>query len=175
MEPETLHPAHWTEAVTCVCGAVVRSEHHMALHVAGDVHGERMEARGFVRRHQELDGFEMPDRSPVREVVGITNAEHGAWVHVRLRELLAMSPAELNALEARHRAAGYGRASAAVDTLGSMAPVAAPITAWEHCDACGADLPAGSMTEHRARAADVSVWSLCRARIENAAMEVMAA
>ena len=82
------------------------------------------------------------------------------------RRLLRMSPAELAAVDARHRAAGYGcepSKDALAGAISARAPVpyAGPLV---RCT-CGAEMPARLLAECAARAANPSVWSLHRERM----------
>jgi len=82
------------------------------------------------------------------------------------RRLLRMSRAELDALDAKHRASGYGIAPSP-DALAGAISACAPVPCAEplvRCT-CGAEMPARILEECAARAADPSVWSLHRERL----------
>ena len=82
------------------------------------------------------------------------------------RRFLRMSRAELDAVDARHRAAGYCRPPSP-DALAGAISACAPVPCAEplvRCT-CGAEMPARLLDECVARAADPSVWSLHRERL----------
>ena len=86
------------------------------------------------------------------------------------RRFLRMSRAELDAVDARHRAAGYGRPPSP-DALAGAISTCAPVLCAEplvRCT-CGAEMPARLLEECAARAADPSVWSLHRERMRGGA------
>jgi len=87
------------------------------------------------------------------------------------RRFLRMSRAELDAVDARHRAAGYGRPPSP-DALAGAISTCAPVLCAEplvRCT-CGAEMPARLLEECAARAADPSVWSLHRERMRGGAL-----
>ena len=82
------------------------------------------------------------------------------------RRLLRMSPAELAAVDARHRAAGYGcepSKDALAGAISARAPVpyAGPLV---RCS-CGAEMPERLIAECVARAANPAEFSLHRERL----------
>jgi len=84
--------------------------------------------------------------------------------------LLRASPTELDALDAKHRAAGYCRPPSP-DALAGAISACAPVPCAEplvRCS-CGAEMPARLLDECAARAADPSVWSLHRERMRGGA------
>lgn len=84
--------------------------------------------------------------------------------------LLRASPAELDALDEKHRAAGYCRPPSP-DAIAGAISACAPREMTEtivRCT-CGAEMPARLLEECAARAADPSVWSLHRERMRGGA------
>ena len=98
----------------------------------------------------------------------MTGAEHGAWVWQRQWQLRAMTPEQLAEVDEAHRASGYGQGTAAPEALSAATPVGQASGPWVTCARCGMQLPAEGLDEHDARAVDLAVWSLCRARLDTA-------
>jgi len=91
--------------------------------------------------------------------------EHGAAMYDFAQWLFRATPGELAEVDARHRAAGYGRAPARAATVGTISacePTRPPTGEWVRCE-CGSVMLAQHLVEHMARAAapaEARVWSL---------------
>ena len=107
-----------------------------------------------------------PPQAASHPSVQVDEGAHGPWMYARGHELLRASRAELDAIDERHRALGYG-AEPSAEALAGAISACAPHAVTEplvRCT-CGAEMPARLLAECAARAANPSVWSLHRERM----------